>query len=286
MIPFTLFTSLDNKNKALLQTFNQFSNQVPNVLKRLLSCTYTISLPIPDSSPSYFDVLTAFKESGAYCRLFHYVHYTKCEIENTPFFNLTVSHPLELEGTDSFDYGSKPVGGCQKCGYGSRVDGNVLVDRKLIRKTKIGYVYPELVVSQEVKDVIEANELSGVVFKQNVVDWKGREMAPFYTMHMSPLPPLSSSTWLNPDGFPCKTCGHETTYCQSELRYEAEKLIGAKDFNISSELVDNRHLPRLVVSAKVRKVFNTNGMIRCCGYWPIVLIQQGAPLPFKPDWIN
>lgn len=283
MLPFTLFTSLDNKNKALLQTFNQFSNQVPNVLKRLLSCTYTISLPIPDNSPSYFDVLAAFKESGAQYRLFHDVYYTKHEIESVPFFEVFVSYPLELEGTDSFDYGSKPVGGCQKCGYGSRVDGKVLVDRKLIRKTKIGNILPDFIVSQEVKDIIEANELSGVVFKQNVVDWKGREMAPFYTMHMSPLPPLNSLTWLYPNGFPCKTCGHETTYCLSELRYEAEKLIGAKDFNMTSELVDNRHLPRLVVSAKVRKVFNANG-IRC-GYKPIVLIQEGSPLPFKPDWL-
>lgn len=285
MVPYTLFYTDGMDNEDCMELFSRFSECVPKLLNHWKKCSSgQIVLPIPDDALCYPEVLAAFKKRGVHTRLFHNVYYTKKEIDSSQYFEACISYPLELEGTNSFDYGTKKIGGCPYCGLGAKTDGDILIDRKYIRKTLIGNVIPDFIVSELVKDIIDGNELSGVMFKQSVRDWKGREMPNFYAMHMSPLPPLSNSTWLNPNGFPHKTCGHEIVYLQSELRYEEDKLSGAKDFNITEELVDNWLIPSLVVSAKVRQVFRNN-KIRVF-FRPVTVIPKGAPSPFKPDWLN
>ncbi len=285
MIAFTSFFTSDPDDSVRMKLYRQFVGYVPKVLAPRIECTIGhILLPIPDNSPIFSEALAAFRENGAGALLFHDVYYTRRELSSIPYFEMLLSAPLELEGTASTEYGTKLIGGCQYCGLGAKTDGEVLIDRKFIKKTLIGNVIPDFIASEQIKSIIEGNELNGVLFKQNVRDWKGREMPNFYTMHMTPLPPLSELSWLKPDRHLHNACGHRITYIRSELRYEEDKLSSAKDFNTTKELLDNRQIPRLVVSAKVRQVFRDNN-IRLF-FRPVTVIPKGAPLPFKPDWLN
>ena len=180
--------------------------------------------------------------------------------------------PLELEGTNASDYGTQYVGGCPTCGLGGKPIGDVLVDRKLVKKYKVGNVRPDIYVSEEFKEIIEESNLTGVNFVGQMQDYKDREMPKYHVVRINhTLPPMSDSAWLNhTDGASYKECGHNVVYLQSDVQYEKEKLDGAKDFNLSSEYIDNFRLREIIVSAKVRKIFKEHKVFSF--FFPVTLL--------------
>jgi hypothetical protein len=209
-----------------------------------------------------------------YPHVAQWVGYTKTEKESARYYALGMSTPLELEGTKARDYGTEYDGGCSHCGIGGKLVSDVLVDRKLMKKTKIGNLFPDIYVSNEIKELIESNNLTGVSFNHEVKDYKGREMPIFYTLDIHHvLPPMSESVWLIKDedsNSRYDICGHSVVYLRSDIQYEKEKLDEAFDFNLSSEYVNNSRLQVLIVSAKVRDIFKKNKLH--VGFFPVTLI--------------
>lgn len=229
-----------------------------------------LNLALEPDSAELHHALQIVQESNLRPTLYSDVHYTKKEMEQCPFFQLYLPDPLELEDTRVDEYGTKYEGKCDCCGLGGKLVGDVLIDRKFMRKYKMGVVVPEVYVSEELKDAIEASGLTGVSFDHEVKDFKGREMPRFCVMSFhSVLPPMSGSAWLRPFGFPRK-CGHDTIYLRSDIQYEQEKLTDAMDFNLTAEYINNYRIPEIVISAKARKVLQANHVF--CRYIPVAII--------------
>jgi hypothetical protein len=141
-------------------------------------------LPLPDNSRSYNYAIEIAKDNGLHPAVEQIAHYTKSEIEQTEYFQMRILSPLEAEGTEAADYGTRYVGGCsnQMCGLGKKLAGDVLVDRKFLNQKKwdIGTLRPDVYVSEKLKNIICENALTGVSFEHEVKDFKGREMPRFY----------------------------------------------------------------------------------------------------------
>ena len=237
--------------------YERFKEDIP---KGFASYRYSggqLNLPLEPDSEALAEALRIAQDNKVHVGLFSEVHYTKKELENITFFRMYISDPLELEGIDADYFGTRYEGRCPNCDFGGTPIGNILVDRKFVKKCKIGWLYPNIIVSKEVKDLIESNELTGVSFGERVLDYKGREIPELYVMNVHHvLPPVSESTWLVKSGVArYQKCGHDVVYLRSDIQYEKEKLDGALDFNLTAEFVDNHRSPELVVSARAKKLF-------------------------------
>ena len=261
---------LDERFRSILLRYQKF---VPKAFEKYLKLEGRLQLPLLDGSAELEQCLDELDSLGLTVMKFSCTEYTKKELEQAPFFQLQpLWAPLELEGTSSIDYGTPCVNGCDRCGYNEGTIGDVLVDRKFIKKSGIGYLPPDYIVSEDVKQLIEEAGFTGVQFSRKVKDYKGRDMSPYYIIDIdSILPPLAGSTWLIPQRSPsCKSCGHSVTYLYSDLYYHCRDIENAKDFNISTERLNNWILPEIVVSKEVRSFFQKN-KIRA-RYTPIVIL--------------
>ncbi len=240
------------------EVFQKFQKFIPENFRIYADYTWNLAIPLVYNSPEYtelFNLLNSYNiEPSVRLRSF----YKKSELAKAEYFHLLPYYPLELEGTSSADYGTKHQDSCQDkfCRMCGELVGDVYVDRKFMKNKKFGTLYPDLFVSEEIQNVIEEAELTGVKFGGLVKDYKGREMKDkYYVMHItSILPPLSQSTWIEESS----TCsfGHTTRYLRSDLMYEREKLANAQDFNLTCEHLNNDFLQEIVVSTKVKKVLS------------------------------
>lgn len=200
------------------------------------------------------------------------VRYTKKEIEQVPFFSVYLPTPLELVGSDTAKYGTIYDDGCPNCGVGKSAIGSVFVDRKCLNKLKMGSLFSDIVVRQEIKEVIECAGLTGISFPDEVKDYKGRAMENHYFKVSidNILPPLSNQTWLT--RYESANCPfHPSLYLRSELQYEQTKLENATDFNLTNEFLNAYRERQLVISARARKILINSGIIRS-HFFPVTLL--------------
>jgi hypothetical protein len=186
--------------------------------------------------------------------------------------------PLETEGTEAINYGTKYEGGCliSECRLGKKPIGDVLVDRKLLKQAKwdIGTLRPDIFVSEKLRSLIVSNGLTGVAFNHKVKDFKGREMSDYFVMEFeNVLPKMASITWLinekcNHQRY--SKCGHQVMYLRSDVQYERKKMHNVRDLNLSAEYVDNFRLQEIIVSQKVRKLFKEYRIH--VGFFPVALL--------------
>ncbi len=232
----------------------------------------SLELPLEPDSKELKNAIEDINKVTNVDGLYSIVHYTKSEEDKAAYFGMTLIELLYWEGTSAEEYGTVYSGACPVCGLGGKPVGNVLVDRRFVKKCKIGSVRPDIVVSEEVRKLIEDNGLTGVSFKDNVRDYKGREMKKLYTMEIhNILPPMSDTTWLRSLSPLEPKCEHRELGLASDMQYEAEKLKGALDFNLPYEHVEFVQARRLVVSARVRKVFLEN-KIRVMELEPVLIL--------------
>ena len=252
--------------------YERFKSSIPKGFTSYQYSEGQLNLPFEPDSAALFDAILIAQDSNARVDLFSRVHYTKKELDSMPFFQMCIAVPLELEGVHANYFGTQYEGRCPNCDFGGTPIGNILVDRKFVKKCKIGWLYPNIIVSREVRDLIESNELTGVSFGERVLDYKGREIPELYVMNVHHvLPPMSESTWLVKSGVSrYQKCGHDVVYLRSDIQYEKEKLDGALDFNLTAEFVDNYRSPELVVSAKAKKVFRDHKIFSF--FQPITLL--------------
>ncbi|MDD2401017.1 MAG: hypothetical protein PHD60_02180 [Clostridia bacterium] len=142
----------------------------------------------------------------------------------------------------------------------------------MIQLKQFGSLYPEIFVSEFVKELICSNDLSGTLFKHEVKDYKGREMSKYFCIEISNILPLMSSTaWLiQEDSHRYKDCGDNVIYLRSDCQYERKKLANAQDFNLTYEYIDNFRERKIIVSEKVRKLFQSNKLY--VAFTPVAII--------------
>jgi len=262
-----IISTKETQNKLLLE---RFKDKVPNCFLKYYN-ENGLWLPLEVGSAELENALGLIRENNMDVWFRSVVHYTQKELEETQYFHLIEFVPLELEGTSAADYGTRYEGGCPYCGVGQKRVGDVVVDRKFVRKYKFGNLNPELFASEELKLLIEQEGLTGITFGSPLKDFKGREMPLLYSVQInSVLPRMSESTWLTTEGH-CLKCGKDTICLRSDLQYEREKLTDAKDFNLTYEHLDNWHLRNIVISAKARNLFKKH-KIQMGRYTPIAIL--------------
>jgi hypothetical protein len=193
------------------------------------------------------------------CRFIPSVYFSTSEINKLPFYQMLPVHPFELVGKDPQDYGTQYMGNhCTQCQFGGRLVGDLLVDRKHMKKVNIGSFYSHYFINETLIPILENSGLTGISYIGDVKDYKGREMSSFKLFDANILPPLSKTTGLKLLEYPCGHCGYYRTHLFGPLEYERKKFEGALDFNFSNEIIDNFMQRQLVVSAKVKQVFREN----------------------------
>jgi len=270
---------ISGTNEWCQQIYNDVKDDIPEELRKRYQYKGSgpLELPLEKDNPSYSYVIGMAQQNDQTPYVYQIVEYTKSEIEDSEYFQMSIHNPFELQAVDNEDdFGTKYEGGCSnpKCRIGKILVGDALADRKLLRKRDIGRMNPGIFVSEKLKNVVCEAGLTGVSFDHEVKDYKGREMEKAYVMDItSVLPPMASSTWLiveDRNTF-IDECGHHNPYLRSDIQYEREKLNDAKDFNLSSEyLYGLRRYQEIVVSAKVRKLF-IQRKIRA-GFTPVAIL--------------
>ena len=259
------------------ELYERYKDKVPKECQKIGRYTGgQLNLWLMPDSPELKEAIAFAEEHKMIPRYFSATFFSPKETREAPFFHMEyVPYPLELEGSNSSKYGTKYAGGCPICGQGKKAIGDVLVDRKFMKKYQIGNLSREYFVSDRVRILLEESDLTGFRIGSQIKDYKGREMAPYYVLEIdSVLPPLSKSTWLESEGL--EPCGHPwTLYNRSDLRYEKEKLISAKDFNCTQEELNNYHTHDIIVSAKARAFFKENKIY--ARFVPLTILEDTQP---------
>lgn len=242
--------------------YELYDNVKEFIYKPLLSkCVYeghgNLHVIVDEDSPGVTYLKDISESLNLYPHIAQWVEYTQEEIENSKFYVMRIPEPLELAGTDSSDYGTQYAGGCAVCGIDRKPISDIMVDRKFIKKYQIGTLYPEIFISESVRNIINVNNLSGFLIDREVKDFKGREMPKYYHLEVTNvLPPMNQATWLyRGESNLYLKCEHNIIYLRSDHRYNKTELENALDFNLTYEYLDNYRMRNLIVSSKTRKIF-------------------------------
>lgn len=253
-----IIPSGSNGNALLRMIYEQVKKDIPKSLAKKYPYRDfgALILPLEQNSQSYKTVMSICEEHQLHPSVFQTIDYTKTELERFEYYQMDIPTPLELEGTSASDYGTKYTDMCPLCGLGGKLSGDILVDCKLIKNRKIGTLFPDIFVSEDMKNLIAEHGFTGISFDHEVKDFKGRQAPRLFAMEIhSILPEMSPSTWIISDTSSSRyhKCGHQVAYLRSDIQYEREKLKNATDFNLSAEYLDNYRMRKIIVSARVRK---------------------------------
>lgn len=206
----------------------------------------------------YKHAINLCEKYNLHTAIFRNMHLTKKEIEDSFYFYIIPPHPLELDGYNEKYFGTILSGGCNVCNVGNKSKGDVLVDRKYIRNKKFVCLVPDFIVSKEVKEIIEANKLTGITFDRKVKDYKGREIEDSWVMDIhSVMPSFNESTSFFVEKH-CPSCGYPLLLSRSDLRYNKDELVNISDFNLTKEYFNNYHMQGLIISKKALDVLKKN----------------------------
>lgn len=241
------------------QIYEKYKDYAPKNFQKWLRKGGQIILPFEPDSPQLLEAQAITQDFELSSFLTSETYYTPKELRTHPYFELLLPWPLELEGTSAKSYGTQYQGGCPYCGRGKKHIGDVYVDRKFVRKYRMGTLVNEIFANEETKKIVQENQLTGISFPNMLKDYKGRELNGYHIAEVnSILQPLSDKTWLESSGFPKENCGHQIIYLRSPLRYEAWKLADAVDFNLTAEYLNNFSEQGIVVSAKVKQILTSH----------------------------
>ena len=261
--------SLSNKEKTK-QIYETFKKYIPDELKTIKKYQYNeknnkIFIPIPRNIEAFSQLEKIARENHISAYKFEFTDYTEDEMKNAKFFQMLISDPLQSEGTYARDYGTKYIYCCDVCKTGGVLASDVFVDRKFVKKCDIATLRPDIFVSYKIKELIEENGLTGVSFEHRVIDYIGRELPEYYVMSFdNVMPPMDSKTWFSfePPAKSCIKCSKKIPYLKSHCYYKQVDFEDAKDFNLSYEAYDNFSERAIIVSKKVKEVFD-KAKVRC-----------------------
>ena len=257
----SIYNSERNK-KSIYQVYEQFKQFIPPELRDKKDYQYDenetrIIIPMPRDTENYKLMVEICRQKALFFHEFEFTEYTRAEEKNAQYFQMFISCALESEGKSASDYGTKYTDCCNTCNVYGKLDGDVLVDRKFVKKYSIASLKPDIFVSKPVKWLIESSGLTGVKFEHMVKDFKGREIPEYYVMTFeNRMPPMDSRTWFDYKfARKCKDCGFEIPYLRSRCYYKESDFGNVKDFNLSQEIYNNFNEPAIIVSKRVKEVF-------------------------------
>lgn len=200
--------------------------------------------------------------------------YTKKEMNSAKYYYTSFIYPYQGDPKDAIDFGTKydDSTGCQKCGRGKKQISELRIDLKKLKKYPIATMAPEIFIRSEVKVLLEQNEVSGIHFGE-VKDYKNRETITYYQLFIDNImPPMSDKVRVEyEDISKCKLCGFGGIYPRSEFIYNSKDISVMKDFNYTYEYIWAYGLREVIISSKVRDIFQK---FKCrVGYEPIAFIK-------------
>ncbi len=252
------------ENEIVKKLYEKIKDEYPDFLKKdfaFKEVELEMRIPMYKELPSYHYIMEFIKKYKFHTRLYEVYYCSKKEKEKGEYFEMWIPSALELEGTDAAYYGTRYNSDCETCNIGGTPVGDVLVDRKFIKKYSIASLKPDIIVSKKVKELIEENNFTGVSFNHVVKDYKGREIPEYYCMTINNVLPNADKKTIfdvNPPAYECKQCGKVVPYILSPLYYKKSDLSNALDFNLTSEYVNNFKEQLIIVSKRVRDVFKKN----------------------------
>lgn len=241
------------------ELYEKYKDKIPKEYQKISNYKGgQLNLRLLAGSPELKEAIQFAEKKDMNLHFFSEMFFTAKETREAPFFCARVAASYELQGGFLDKCGTKFAGGCPRCGYGRKPDGSVLANISLLKNHQLGWMEPIYYVSDRVRILLEESDLTGFRIRQQIKDYRGREMPPYYVLEIeSVLPPLSESTWF--EGNRLSRCMHpRPLYVRSDLQYEKEKLIDAKDFNCTQEELNNFNERALILSAKARRFFREN----------------------------
>lgn len=197
---------------------------------------------------------------------------TKKEFLSAELYCMTYIFPWELDGVNSesfgtiYEYTSNP-----KCKHNRIQKSDLIIDMKKASKYKIATVMPEIFVNEEIKEVLEENNITGIHFG-NVIDYKNRDYPKYYQVFIDNILPKMSNKIIYQfeEASRCKVCGNGGLYIRSELMYNREDLNIVCDFNLTNEYVFGLPIQLTVVSKRVMTLLQ---QYKCkVGFSPVTIL--------------
>ncbi|MDF2514512.1 MAG: hypothetical protein K0S04_4378 [Herbinix sp.] len=199
--------------------------------------------------------------------------YTKDEYKKAKYFHCEVMYPWEHDPKNAEEYGTEytRINACPRCGFGKEQTSDLIINTKKMKKYQFAQIIPEFLITENVRQIIEDNNLSGCDFKP-VKDFKGRTEPILYQLIINNILPrmdkdVKFEIW---EAAYCPECDTNGKFLRSEIVYKSQDLTEAQDFNLTYEYIGQaNYLGRhLIVSAKVRDIFNKN-KIKPIAYEPV-----------------
>lgn len=205
------------------------------------------------------------------------VEFTQSEINKASFLELELNYPWEhSDNYDSKEMGTlydEIEGRCPECGRGGKQLTDLVIDTRRVGKYNIMYHYPDIIVSEYTKKIIEEAKLTGCEFR-DVVQYKAKEQTQklYQLVVTNVLPKMQQDKMKFEKDRYCDSCGRGQVL-RTEIIYSEDSLRNSLDFNHSSEFIGIGAYctPCVIISSKVRKVFKDNN-IKVLRYNPVIIL--------------
>lgn len=222
--------------------------------------------------PIFHELMNDIKMNRLEYRYLESREYTKSEIKQAEYFYMHIPYPWEREPEkDAEYYGTKfeydDEHQCESC---RKQLSDLLFDTRKMGKRHFVTIVPELIVSELVKQIIEEHGLTGCTFA-TAKDYKGRQSQPYYQLIITNiLPPVDPGVRIEAADFPVKQCPScpYLGFRRSEFIYKRSEFGKQTDFNLTLERFDAYQSREVIVSAKVKELFDKH-KIKVYDYEPI-----------------
>ncbi|MDU0203977.1 hypothetical protein ACYEXS_35710 [Paenibacillus sp. MAH-36] len=219
-----------------------------------------LQIKTDEDRSGYQDLISLIKNENLSHTYAENREYTKQEMKEAAFFDVGVYYPWEHDALkDAEHYGTKyKFANDHCCEYCGKIQASELkLDVKKIRTKHFVQIKPELIITDYAKEVIESNQLTGCDILP-ASDYKNRNVQKVYQLVVkNVLPPLD-------DQVRFESYGHHPIICcecrfkgiiRSEMIYRKEEMEKFRDFNLTFEYLNVYETRLLIVSAKVKELF-------------------------------
>lgn len=197
---------------------------------------------------------------------------SKKEFLSAELYCMTYIYPWQCSPLEASDFGTTYMYmGKNRCKHDRIQTSDLFIDMKKASKYKIATVMPEIFINREIKEVLEANKITGIHFGK-VRDYKNRDFPEYYQLFIDNILPKMSDKIIYEfeEASRCKICGKGGLYIRSELIYNKKDLDNVCDFNLTNEYLFGPTIQLTVVSKKVMELLK---QYKCkVGFDPITII--------------
>ena len=231
-----------------------------------------LTIDVLENTSAYLYIRKRIQEEKIANDFNEFRQYTKKEIENAEFYDLTLLNPWESEGQTekSFNVDYDMSNTCPQCGGGKRLRSDILVQTSKLKNKDIVLLIPSIIVSEKVKRLIEENCLTGCYFAP-VRDYKRHTVEDYYHLVINnELPALNKSVRIiHVSPWYCEVCHNRGQILESEMIYRKTDLQYFKDLNVTKEHFGvATSMQKIVISKRVRDLFKKE-KIRTAYYEPV-----------------